>query len=88
MTVILSSISAIHLLDSRGRPTLRVLATLSDGRSVRSGVPSGASTGSRRGCRAARPRPEALLGAGRAASGCPRQRTDCRRRDRSFVRLA
>ncbi|MFZ0228382.1 MAG: phosphopyruvate hydratase, partial [Mycobacterium sp.] len=39
--------SAIEILDSRGRPTLRVLATLSDGRSVRSGVPSGASTGSR-----------------------------------------
>ena len=39
--------SAIEILDSRGRPTLRVQATLADGRSVVSGVPSGASTGSR-----------------------------------------
>nr|WP_307857324.1 phosphopyruvate hydratase [Mycobacterium sp. SM1] len=42
-----SSISAIEILDSRGRPTLSVCATLSDGRRVHSGVPSGASTGSR-----------------------------------------
>jgi len=42
-----SSISAIEILDSRGRPTLSVWVTLSDGRRVRSGVPSGASTGSR-----------------------------------------
>jgi len=42
-----SSISAIEILDSRGRPTLSVWATLSDGRQVSSGVPSGASTGSR-----------------------------------------
>lgn len=39
--------SAIEILDSRGRPTLSVNATLSDGRTVRAGVPSGASTGSR-----------------------------------------
>jgi enolase len=42
-----SSVSAVEILDSRGRPTLRVRATLADGRTVRSGVPSGASTGSR-----------------------------------------
>jgi enolase len=42
-----SSISAIEILDSRGRPTLLVRATMSDGRQVASGVPSGASTGSR-----------------------------------------
>jgi enolase len=42
-----SSISAIEVLDSRGRPTLSVCATLADGRPVCSGVPSGASTGSR-----------------------------------------
>ena len=47
MAVTFSSISAIEILDSRGRPTLSVCATLSDGRQVRSGVPSGASTGSR-----------------------------------------
>ncbi|WP_343601100.1 phosphopyruvate hydratase [Mycobacterium sp.] len=42
-----SSISAIEILDSRGRPTLTVRAILPDGTKVRSGVPSGASTGSR-----------------------------------------
>jgi enolase len=42
-----SSMSAIEILDSRGRPTLCVRATLPDGRTARSGVPSGASTGSR-----------------------------------------
>lgn len=42
-----TSISAIEILDSRGRPTLWVWATLPDGRQVRAGVPSGASTGSR-----------------------------------------
>ena len=47
MPVRISSMSAIEILDSRCRPTLRVQATLADGRSVRSGVPSGASTGSR-----------------------------------------
>jgi enolase len=47
MNVHFSSISAIEILDSRGRPTLRVQVTLSDGRTVRAGVPSGASTGSR-----------------------------------------
>jgi enolase 1/2/3 len=47
VTVRFSSISAIEILDSRGRPTLSVSAVLSDGRQVRSGVPSGASTGSR-----------------------------------------
>jgi len=47
VTVKFSSISAIEILDSRRRPTLSVWATLSDGRRVRSSVPSGASTGSR-----------------------------------------
>lgn len=41
MAVKFSSISAIEILDSRGRPTLSVWATLSDRRQVRSGVPSG-----------------------------------------------
>ncbi|WP_459969785.1 phosphopyruvate hydratase [Mycobacterium sp. MUNTM1] len=47
MAVQFSSISALEILDSRGRPTLSVAATLSDGRRVCAGVPSGASTGSR-----------------------------------------
>jgi enolase len=47
VSVRFASISAIEILDSRGRPTLSVTATLPDGTRVRSGVPSGASTGSR-----------------------------------------
>jgi enolase len=47
MAIKFSTISAIEILDSRGRPTLLVQATLSDGRQVRSGVPAGVSTGSR-----------------------------------------
>lgn len=47
MSVRFLSITAIEILDSRSRPTLRVRGSLSDGRSVEAGVPSGASTGSR-----------------------------------------
>lgn len=47
MVVEFSSITALEILDSRGRPTLLVSATLQDGRQVSAGVPSGASTGSR-----------------------------------------
>lgn len=47
MAIEFSSIRALEILDSRGRPTLSVQVTLPDGRQVRSGVPSGASTGSR-----------------------------------------
>lgn len=47
MTIRFSSISAIEILDSRGRPTLSVSVRLDDGRQVHAGVPSGASTGSR-----------------------------------------
>jgi enolase len=43
----ITTLSALEVLDSRGRPTLSVTATLEDGRSVHAGVPSGASTGSR-----------------------------------------
>ncbi|MFI7190103.1 phosphopyruvate hydratase [Nocardia nova] len=43
----LALLTAVEVLDSRGNPTLRVRATLSDGRVVSAGVPSGASTGSR-----------------------------------------
>lgn len=46
MPVTFSSVSALEVLDSRGRPTVSVRMALSDGREVRSGVPSGASTGS------------------------------------------
>ncbi len=42
-----ADLSALEILDSRGRPTLAVTIRLSDGTSARAGVPSGASTGSR-----------------------------------------
>src|SRR5665811_792507 len=41
------SVQAIEVLDSRGRPTLMVTATLADGTLAEAGVPSGASTGTR-----------------------------------------
>jgi len=40
-------LSALEILDSRGRPTLAVTVTLADGTEARAGVPSGASTGTR-----------------------------------------
>ena len=40
-------LSALEILDSRGRPTLAVTVRLADGTQGRAGVPSGASTGSR-----------------------------------------
>jgi enolase len=42
-----ADLSALEILDSRGRPTLAVTVRLADGTSARAGVPSGASTGSR-----------------------------------------
>lgn len=46
MSVRFSAVSAMEMLDSRGRPTVSVRMVLSNGREVRAGVPSGASTGS------------------------------------------
>src|SRR5580698_9284375 len=42
-----TELSALEILDSRGRPTLAVTVTLADGTRAKAGVPSGASTGSR-----------------------------------------
>jgi enolase len=42
-----TDLSALEILDSRGRPTLAVTVRLADGTTARAGVPSGASTGSR-----------------------------------------
>ena len=42
-----ADLSALEILDSRGRPTLAVTVRLADGATARAGVPSGASTGSR-----------------------------------------
>ncbi|MFT3888531.1 MAG: phosphopyruvate hydratase [Arachnia sp.] len=43
----ISNATATEILDSRGRPTLTVTLTLSDGTTAEAGVPSGASTGTR-----------------------------------------
>jgi len=45
--VVITSVSALEILDSRGRPTVQVTVTLADGTVAVAGVPSGASTGSR-----------------------------------------
>ena len=42
-----TELSALEILDSRGRPTLAATIRLGDGTIARAGVPSGASTGSR-----------------------------------------
>jgi enolase len=42
-----ADLTALEILDSRGRPTLAVTVRLADGTQARAGVPSGASTGSR-----------------------------------------
>ncbi|SFE47216.1 enolase [Actinacidiphila alni] len=47
MNLRFSAVHAVEILDSRARPTLSVTLTCDDGRTVRAGVPSGASTGSR-----------------------------------------
>lgn len=47
MSVKVSSVAAVEILDSRSRPTLATTITLDDGTVARAGVPSGASTGSR-----------------------------------------
>ena len=41
-----TDLSALEILDSRGRPTVAVSVRLADGTIARAGVPSGASTGS------------------------------------------
>ncbi|MYQ99274.1 phosphopyruvate hydratase, partial [Streptomyces sp. SID6139] len=47
MTVRISELHAVEILDSRARPTLAVTLTTGDGARIRAGVPSGASTGTR-----------------------------------------
>lgn len=47
MAVVFDSLTAMEVLDSRGRPTVWVRAVLPGGKTVEAGVPSGASTGSR-----------------------------------------
>ncbi len=45
MQPVISSLSALEILDSRGNPTVRVLCLMDNGLQVSSSVPSGASTG-------------------------------------------
>ena len=47
MSFEITGVSALEILDSRGRPTLQTTLTLSDGTTAAAGVPSGASTGTR-----------------------------------------
>ena len=47
MTITISEVHAVEILDSRARPTLAVTLKSAEGVTVRAGVPSGASTGSR-----------------------------------------
>jgi len=47
MELRIASVGAVEILDSRSRPTLAVFLNLADGTTVRAGVPSGASTGTR-----------------------------------------
>jgi len=44
---VITSVRALEILDSRGRPTVQVTVELADGTVAVAGVPSGASTGSR-----------------------------------------
>jgi enolase len=44
---VITAVSALEILDSRGRPTVQAKVTLADGTVAVAGVPSGASTGSR-----------------------------------------
>jgi enolase len=43
---VITAVSALEILDSRGRPTVQATVTLADGTVAVAGVPSGASTGS------------------------------------------
>ncbi len=45
MTVTISAVDALEVLDSRGHPTVRAAVTLGDGTHAAAAVPSGASTG-------------------------------------------
>ena len=47
MTMKVTNVTALEVLDSRSRPTLATTISLEDGTVARAGVPSGASTGSR-----------------------------------------
>ena len=73
-------LSALEILDSRGRPTLAVTVRLADGTASRAGVPSGASTGSREAVERRDGDPDRYEGKGvlgAAARSTPRSVTCC-----------
>jgi enolase len=47
MPAVITAVSALEILGSRGRPTVQATVALADGTIAVAGVPSGASTGSR-----------------------------------------
>jgi enolase len=74
MTITITSLRGREILDSRGRPTVEVDLTLSDGTTSRASVPSGASTGrheavERRDGDASRYRGRGVLGAVASVNG-------------------
>jgi len=73
-------LSALEILDSRGRPTLAVTVRLADGAVARAGVPSGASTGSREAVERRDGDPDRYEGkgfSGRWRPSIPRSVTSC-----------
>ena len=71
---VITAVSALEILDSRGRPTVQATVALADGTIAVAGVPSGASTGSREAVErrdgdAARYRGLGVLGAVAAVGG-------------------
>lgn len=86
MSITIGSVHALEVLDSRARPTLAVGLTLSDGTSVRVGVPSGASTGSGEAVELRERDPERYNGQGRAGGGEECERTHRRSRERAHFR--
>lgn len=59
-----SEVSALEILDSRGNPTVQVTLTAANGRRTTSGVPAGASTGSREAVELRDSDPERYAGKG------------------------
>jgi len=61
---VIEKLDACEILDSRGNPTIEVVATLKSGASGRAAVPSGASTGSREALELRDQDPKRYLGKG------------------------
>ena len=83
-----ADLSALEILDSRGRPTLAVTVRLADGTTARAGVPSGASTGSREAVERRDGDPARYEGKGVLGRGRKRQHRDPRPAPRPVLGLA